>query len=60
MSDLDYLCDELARYDIEIDKQLEGRIKRLLTLGYSCAQIARGINPKFVWNDERGRLDTDE
>lgn len=60
MSDLDYLCDELARYDIEIDAKMEGRFKRLFSLGYTAGEIARGINPKFVWNDERGRLDTDE
>jgi DNA-binding CsgD family transcriptional regulator len=60
MSNLDYLCDELARYDIEIDNRLERRIKRLLTLGYSCAEIAKGINPKFVWDEDRGRLDAVE
>jgi hypothetical protein len=60
MSDLDYLCDELARYDIEIDKKMESRIKRLFSLGYSAGEIAGGINPKFVWDDEHGRLDASE
>jgi hypothetical protein len=57
MAVLDYLCDELARYDIDVDNQLAGRIKRLITLGYSPDEIARGINSKFRWNDEHGRLD---
>jgi hypothetical protein len=60
VADVDYLCDELSRYDIEIDDKMERRIKRLLSLGYSCADIARGINPKFVWDDTHGRLDTNE
>jgi hypothetical protein len=57
---MDYLCDELSRYDIEIDDQMAKRIKRLLKIGYSCADIVKGINPKFVWDDTHGRLDTDE
>jgi hypothetical protein len=57
---MDYLCDELSRYDIEIDDQMAKRIKRLLGMGYSCADIVRGIHPRFRWNDEHGRLDTNE
>jgi hypothetical protein len=57
---MDYLCDELSRYDIEIDDQMARRIKRLLSMGYSCSDIVRGIHPRFRWNDEHGRLDTNE
>jgi hypothetical protein len=57
---MDYLCDELSRYDIEIDDQMAKRIKRLLGMGYSCADIVSGIHPRVRWNVEHCRLDTNE
>jgi hypothetical protein len=54
------LLDELARYDVELDNKRVSSIKRLFTLGYTAQQIASAINPRFVWNEEHGRLDARE
>jgi hypothetical protein len=54
MSTIDYLLDELARYDIEVDSEQE---KRMVSRGYSVHELASAFNHKFRWNEEHGRLD---
>jgi SOS response regulatory protein OraA/RecX len=57
MSTIDYLLDELARYDIEVDPEQEKRMRRMVSRGYSVQELASAFNHKFRWNEEHGRLD---
>jgi SOS response regulatory protein OraA/RecX len=57
MSTIDYLLDELARYNIEVDSEQEKRMRRMIGRGYSVHELASAFNHKFRWNEEHGRLD---
>jgi hypothetical protein len=56
---LDFIEDELARYGIE-DGFMRARLSKLLNAGYTPEEIVRGIDYKFRWNDEHGRIDVAE